>query len=114
MPDDYVCSEESTLYEYIVHMCCCLMYYYHAVLHVDGMSRHAGTCISVKTEKHKELAMMQTMECDSVLVSLGNDTRRAVQRAIDGKTSAWLTVMPIACNHFDLSSVEFRDALSLR
>ena len=38
----------------------------------------------------------------------------AVQRAIDGKTSAWLTVMPIACNHFDLSSVEFRDALSLR
>eukprot|EP00731_Ephydatia_muelleri_P034031 Em0045g16a len=58
--------------------------------------------------------MMQTMECDSVLVSLGNDTRRAVQRAIDGKTSAWLTVMPIACNHFDLSSVEFRDALSLR
>ena len=114
VPDDYVCSEESTLYEYIVHMCCCLMYYYHAALHVDGMSRHAGTCISVKTEKHKELAMMQTMECDSVLVSLGNDTRRAVQRAIDGKTSAWLTVMPIACNHFDLSSVEFRDALSLR
>ena len=46
VPDDYVCSEESTLYEYIVHMCCCLMYYYHAVLHVDGMSRHAGTCIS--------------------------------------------------------------------
>ena len=114
VPDDYVCSKESTLYEYIVHMCCCLMYYYHAALHVDGMSRHAGTCISVKTEKHKELAMMQTMECDSVLVSLGNDTRRAVQRAIDGKTSAWLTVMPIACNHFDLSSVEFRDALSLR
>ena len=46
VPDDYVCSEESTLYEYIVHMCCCLMYYYHAVLLVDGMSRHAGTCIS--------------------------------------------------------------------
>ena len=58
--------------------------------------------------------MVQTMECDSVLVSLGNDTRRAVQRAIDGKTSSWLTVMPIACHHFDLSPVEFRDALSLR
>ena len=39
----------------------------------------------VKTEKHNELAMVQKMECDSVLVSLGNDTRRAVQRAIDGK-----------------------------
>eukprot|EP00731_Ephydatia_muelleri_P028196 Em0019g1069a len=78
------------------------------------VSSYSANVRSVKTEKHKELAMMQTMECDSVLVSLGNDTRRAVQRAIDGKTSAWLTVMPIACHHFDLSSVEFRDALSLR
>ena len=43
---------------------------------------------SVKTEKHKKIAMVQTMECDSVLVSLGNDTRRAVQWASDGKTSA--------------------------
>ena len=68
----------------------------------------------VKSEKHKEFAMVQTMDCDSVLVSLGNDMRRAVQRAIDGKTSAWLTIMPIACHHFDLSPVEFRDALSLR
>ena len=78
------------------------------------VSSYSVNVRSVKTEKHKELAMMQTMECDSVLVSLGNDTRRAVQRAIDGKTSAWLTVMPIACHHFHLSSVEFRDALSLR
>ena len=39
----------------------------------------------VRLVKHNELAMVQTMECDSVLVSLGNDTRRAVQRAIDGK-----------------------------
>ena len=78
------------------------------------VSSYSANVRSVKTEKHKELAMMQTMECDSVLVSLGNDTRRAVQRAIDEKTSAWLTVMPIACNRFDLSSVEFRDALSLR
>ena len=67
------------------------------------VSSYSVNIRSVKTEKHKELAMMQTMECDS-----------AVQRAIDGKTSAWLTVMPIACHHFDLSSVEFRDALSLR
>ena len=49
-----------------------------------------------------------------MLVSLGNDTRHAVQQAIDGKTSVWPTAMPIACHHFDLSPVEFRDALSLR
>ena len=77
------------------------------------VSSYSAHVRSVKTEsEHKELAMVQTMECDSV--SLGNNTRRAVhQRTIDGKTSAWLTVMPIACHHFDLSPVEFRDALSL-
>ena len=38
-----------------------------------------------------------------MLVSLSNDMRRAVQRM------AYCT-----CHHFDLSPVEFRDALSLR
>ena len=33
---------------------------------------------------------------------------------MEGKTSHWLTVMPIAKHHFDLSAAEFRDALSLR
>ena len=75
---------------------------------------HSAHIRMVKTEKHQELAVVQKVECDSVLVCLSNDTRRAVQRAIDGKTSAWLTVMPIACHHFDLSPIEFRDALSLR
>ena len=48
-----------------------------------------------------------------MLVSVGNDMRCAVYQAIDGKTSAWLTVMLAACHDFDLSPVEFRDALSL-
>ena len=33
---------------------------------------------------------------------------------MDGKTSIWLTVMPGAHHHFDLSSIEFRNALALR
>ena len=37
-----------------------------------------------------------------------------VQRGIDGKTSAWLTVIPMAYHHFDLSATEFRDSLALR
>ena len=78
------------------------------------VSSYSAHVRSVKTAKHKELAMVQTMEWDSELVTLGNDMRRAVQWAIDGKTSAWLIVMPIACHHFELSPVEFRDALSLR
>ena len=78
------------------------------------VSSYSAHVRMVKTEKLQELAMVQKVERDSVLVSLGNDTRRAAQRAIDGKTSVWFTVMPIACHHFDLSPVEFRDALSLR
>ena len=30
---------------------------------------------------------------------------------MDGKTSGWLNVLPIACHQFDPSVVEFRDAL---
>ena len=46
--------------------------------------------------------------------SFDDDRKRAIQRAVDGKTSMWLTVMPVAHHHFDLSSIEFRDALALR
>ena len=41
-------------------------------------------------------------------------TRRAIQRAVEGKTSSWLTALPIAHHHLDLSATEFRDALALR
>ena len=37
-----------------------------------------------------------------------------IMRAGDGKNFNWLTVMPIAHHHFDLSAVEFRDALAMR
>ena len=37
-----------------------------------------------------------------------------VRRAIEGKTSHWLTVLPIARHHFNLSAGEFQDALAMR
>ena len=40
--------------------------------------------------------------------------QRAILRGKEGKISSWLTVMPLAKNHFDLSAQEFRDALSIR
>ena len=45
--------------------------------------------------------------------SFDDDRKRAIQGAVDGKTSILLTAMPVA-HHFDQSSVEFRDALALR
>ena len=40
--------------------------------------------------------------------------KRAIKRAIDGKTSNWLTVLPVACHYFNLSPMEFRGALALQ
>ena len=45
---------------------------------------------------------------------LNAKTRWAIQRAVEGKTSSWLTALPIAHHHFDLSATEFRDVLALR
>ena len=51
---------------------------------------------------------------DAALESMDAKKRRTVMRAVDGKTSNWLTVMPVARHQFDLSVVEFRDALAMR
>eukprot|EP00923_Selenidium_pygospionis_P003992 GHVN01006338.1.p1 GENE.GHVN01006338.1~~GHVN01006338.1.p1 ORF type:complete len:271 (+),score=15.00 GHVN01006338.1:23-814(+) len=40
--------------------------------------------------------------------------QRAVRRAAKGKTHHWLTAVPVAAHHFDLSPTEFRDAIALR
>ena len=41
-------------------------------------------------------------------------TRRAIERAGEGKTSSWLTALPLAHHPFDLSATEFCDALVLQ
>ena len=50
----------------------------------------------------------------SVLDSMENMKARVVRRAVDWKTGGWLTAAPLSSQHFDLSPVEFRDALSMR
>jgi len=46
-------------------------------------------------------------------VCCGYNNKRAIVRARDSGSS-WLSVLPIECHHFDLSSPQFRDALALR
>ena len=49
------------------------------------------------------------------MLQLFDNVRRwAIERAIEGKNSSWLNVLPVARYHYDLSPVEFRDALALR
>ena len=54
------------------------------------------------------------MKLEAALEHLDAGKKRTVSRAVDGGNSNWLTVMPIARHHFDLSSVQFRDALAIR
>ena len=49
-----------------------------------------------------------------VLDSMENMKTRVVRRAVDWKTGCWLTATPLSTQHFDLSPVEFRNALSMR
>ena len=48
---------------------------------------------------------------DSILMQFTSKRKRAIKRAISDKTSAWLSVLPIATCHFDLSPAQFRDGL---
>ena len=57
--------------------------------------------------KHEELL-------GELLNELPADQVRAVKRINEVSLSAWLTALPIAAENFDLSEVEFRDALSVR
>ena len=61
----------------------------------------------IMEEKHEELL-------GELLNELPADQVRAVKRINEGSLSAWLTALPIAAENFDLSEVEFRDALSVR
>ena len=65
---------------------------------------------------HTTLQQQDEVILNSTLANseLNAKTRRAIQRAVEGKTSSWLTALPIAHHHFDLSATEFRDALALQ
>ena len=42
---------------------------------------------------------------------LNAKTRLSIQQAVEVKTSSWLTALPLAHHHFDLSATEFSDAI---
>ena len=51
---------------------------------------------------------------ESVIGRFDGVKQRAVLRGRQEKVSNWLTVLPLARHHFDLSAQEFRDALAIR
>ena len=75
--------------------------------HRKQMSRSRKKHHRIMEEKHEELL-------GELLNELPADQVCAVKRINEGSLSAWLTALPIAAENFDLSKVEFRDALSVR
>ena len=63
---------------------------------------------------HKIYQQNDEDKLTSVLATLDPNTRHAITRSAGSKSSSWLTVLPIALHHFDLSATEFRDSLALR
>ena len=67
-----------------------------------------------KKEMKHEITGFQKDKLTLILTSLSEGKKRAIQRVVKGKTSTWLTVLPVSHYHFDLSPSEFRDALAIR
>ena len=51
---------------------------------------------------------------ESILAKFTHERQRSIRRAIKGKTSAWLNVVPLESCHFDLAPSQFRDGLAIR
>ena len=61
-----------------------------------------------------QLKEMERGVLQELMETMDDKRKRAIERAVEWKTSGWLTVSPLASQHFDLSPLEFRDALALR
>ena len=68
----------------------------------------------MKSDYKKSIELNYEEDFNTVIVRFDKNRQRAINRSKDGRLSGWLTVLPIAKFHFDLSPQEFRDALALR
>ena len=91
----------------------------HLVNAVKGLeffviSEHLSVVLQSKSTlalrlRSHDKGILETL-CDSV----DGLKIRVLKRAVDWRTSNWLSVLPLSRHHFDLSPNEFRDALCLR
>jgi len=75
---------------------------------------HLQQMTQAKKEMKHEITGFQEDKLTLILTSMSEGKKRAIQRVVKGKTSTWLTVLPVSHYHFDLSPSEFRDALAIR
>jgi len=76
--------------------------------------KHSSQMNIAKKQLYGEQKSQDIQLLNEIKSQLDSKRIRAIDRIIDEKTSGWLNVLPIARNHFDLTSSEFRDALAIR
>lgn len=75
---------------------------------------HESKLQSVRKETKVDKENATKVESNRIIQLLPETQRRPISRIISGNASQWLTVIPTAADHLDLSPDQFRDALSIR
>ena len=68
---------------------------------------HRAVVVKAQAKLKKHQMEQDQRKLEAALEQMDTRSRRVVMRAVDGKTSGWLNVLPIARHEFDLSAVEF-------
>ena len=85
---------------------------------IKGCGEFSSTChldaISwASHESRKALEEVAKQKLDTILATFLPGRQRAIKRIVEGKTSSWLSTLPLQSCHFDLAPVQFRDGLAL-
>ena len=80
---------------------------FDASAHINNLMSTLSSISKVKDQQLEE-------KLSTILKQFDTLHQRAILRIKDEKMSSWLTVLPIAKHHFDLTAQEFRDALAIR
>ena len=93
-----------------------VMVLYNAIVDQHGFSHEDHRKQKSRSRRNHHRIMEEKHEglLGELLNELAADQVRALKRINEGSLSAWLTALPIAAENFNLSEVEFRDALSVR
>ena len=71
------------------------------VSHLDALNEARQMHRKVQEDLHQS-------SLESILAKFTHERQRSIRRAIKGKTSAWLNVVPLESCHFDLAPSQFR------
>ena len=79
---------------------------------IKGCGQFSSDChMDARHETRKALEEVAKQKLHTILANLSPGRQCAIRRIVKGKTSCWLTTLPLQSFHFDLAPIQFRDAL---